>query len=366
MSEHTNSCKTAVLILNYNGAQFIDDCVRSLLKISADPFTIFLIDNCSSDDSVALTRTRYPMVRLIETGENLGFAAAYDQVIRQLDYEYFVLLNVDTVVDENWLNPLLQTVDGDRRVGACGSKIIHLSDRKTIDHAGGMLTLIGAGLDIGKWEIDGGRYDRAKETGFACGCSLLVRKAAYLEVGGFDPKYFMYHEDVDLCWKLRMFGHSVVYVPGSTVYHHIGMGIQQAVESPFKTYHCQKNRIANIVKNLAAKRLAVSLFVSTAYDVVRIAGFIRSGRPDLMKAVLMGYRGALGTIGDLLRQRRALQRRRLLSDAEISRFFSPVPNSAAEYRRIQKVRNREHDAGKHEANICKKLQTINLTRFLIK
>jgi len=337
-----HSCKTAVLILNYNGAHFIDECVRSLLKISSDPFAIYLIDNCSSDDSVALTRTRYPMVRLIETGGNLGFAAAYDRVIRQLDYEYFVLLNVDTIVDENWLHPLLRTVDGDKRVGVCGSKIISMSDRKTIDHAGGMLTLIGAGLDIGKWEIDGGRYDRAKEIGFACGCSLLVRKAAYLEVGGFDPKYFMYHEDVDLCWKLLMFGYLVVYVPDSVVRHHIGIGAQPAVESPFKTYHCQKNRIANIIKNLAPKRLIVSLLVSPVYDVVRIARFIRIGRPDLMKAVLMGYRGALGRIGDLLRQRRTLQRRRLRSDEEINRFFSPLLSSAAEYRRIQKIRNQEH------------------------
>jgi hypothetical protein len=328
--------------LNYNGAHFIDECVGSLLNISSDPFAIYLIDNCSSDDSVALTRTRYPMVRLIETGGNLGFAAAYDRVIRQLDYEYFVLLNVDTIVDENWLHPLLRTIRSDKRVGGCGSKIIHMSDGKTIDHAGGMLTLTGAGLDIGKWEIDGGCYDSAKETGFVCGCSLLVRKAAYLEVGGFDPEYFVYHEDVDLCWKLLMFGYSVVYVPDSVVRHHIGMGAQQTIETPFKTYHCQKNRIANIIKNLAPKRLIVALSVSTAYDVVRIAGFIRIGRPDLMKAVLMGYHGALGRLGDLLRQRRTLQQRRLRSDEEINRFFSPVLSSAAEYRRIQKVRNQDH------------------------
>lgn len=339
MADHSNTCATAVLILNYNGAPFIDECLKSLMNVSSEPFEIYVIDNGSSDSSLALVRAEYPMVRVIEMGRNLGFAAAYDLVIRQLEFENFILLNVDTIVDRNWLQPLLRVADDNKHVGACGSKIIHISDRRTIDHAGGMLTLIGAGLDIGKWEIDDGRYRKSMEIGFACGCSLFIKKAAYLHVGGFDPEYFMYHEDVDLCWKLRMFGYSVMFVPESVVYHHVGMGTEQTIETPFKTFHCQKNRIANIIKNLEPRKFILAFIISTVYDVVRIAKLVQIHRADIVEAILMGYRAAFGRIFDLLRKRHILQSQRLRSDKEMNLFFFPVLSSAAEYRRIQNARN---------------------------
>jgi hypothetical protein len=206
-----------VVVLNFNGASFLEACLGSLLQGSYSGFDTFLVDNRSQDESVKLVRRRFPGVRIILNEDNLGFAAAYDRVLRSLDYEYIVLLNNDTVVDGNWLPRLVEVVEANPRVAACTSKVLLAEDRSVVDHAGGVFTIIGSGMEFGKWGMNQVCHGQPSEVGFGTGCSLLVRRSAYLEVGGFDPEYGFYHEDVDLCWKFRMFGYSVIHVPESIV-----------------------------------------------------------------------------------------------------------------------------------------------------
>lgn len=326
--------KVAVLVLNRDGASFLRNCFRSLLRNTYPPFDIFLIDNCSRDSSVDLTRTHYPMVKIISNKRNLGFAGAYDRVIRELDYRYVVLLNNDTVVDGKWLEALFNVAEKNRHVAACGSKILMMWDRTIIDHAGGMLTMIGSGLDLGKYERDRGEYEEMREVGFGCGCSLLIRRDAYLEVGGFDPDYVIYHEDVDLCWKMRLFGYSIMYVPDSVVYHHVGGGKMRGIENPEKVYLCQKNRLANIVKNLEAVNILVALAASTLYDAARIIRFVCLWRGDLLSVLLKGYLDTFRNIKGLLRWRQGVQCGRRLSDRDIGQFFQPLILSALNYRKM--------------------------------
>jgi GT2 family glycosyltransferase len=339
MSEHESQNKIAVLVINRNGASFLHDCFKSLLKNGPPRFDIYLIDNHSADNSVELCRTHYPMVNIMENDRNYGFAGAYDRAIRQLAYEYVVLLNNDTIVNENWLEALYRVAERDARIAACGSKILMAWNREIVDHAGGMLTLIGSGLDLGKWEKDHEEYNDGREIGFGCGCSLLIRREIYLQVGGFDPSHIIYHEDVDLCWKMRLFGYSVMYVPDSIVYHHLGGGTIQSAESPLKSYLCQKNRLANILQNLESRTLLTALFVSTAYDTVRIFRFIRLGRGDLLKALFRGYGSFFLNMKNHLRRRRMVQRGRVVSDKEIRGFFSPLVTSALIYRKTLKVQD---------------------------
>lgn len=333
MSKSENP-QIAVLVLNRDGAHFLKDCFESLLRNTFVPFDIYLIDNRSNDESVPLTRSKFPMVKIMQNESNLGFAGAYDRAIRALDYEYMVLLNNDTVVLDDWLRPLLETAKRDARIAACGSKILMAWDKETIDHAGGMLTRIGSGLDRGKWTKDHGQYQEPIEVGFGCGCSLLIRRSSYLEVGGFNPDYFIYHEDVDLCWKLRLFGYSIMYVPDSVLYHYLGGGVIQSVEHPFKTFLCQKNRLANMLVNTGAIRLPIALLVSSAYDAVRIARLVLMRRWDLLKMLLKGYLNTIRDIAALWQRRRDIQSRRSVSDKECGRFFAPIIGSALEYQRI--------------------------------
>ena len=334
MGEQPRVNQVGVLVLNRDGAHFLDACFQSLLKITQPSFDIYLIDNASSDPSIELTRTRYPTVRIIRNETNLGFAGAYDQAIRMLDHEYVVLLNNDTMVEEKWLQALLSPAEQDKKVAACTSKIVIMSDHTILDHAGGMLTLTGSGLDVGKWSKDRGQYQAARQVGFGCGCSLLLRRSAYLEAGGFDPRYIIYHEDVDVCWRLRLSGYSVVYAPDSVVYHHLGGGTITGMENPWKTYLCQKNRLANMIKNMGPGLLAKGLLVSAGYDTVRVLRYLLLRRTDLLRALFKGYWDVLKDFKDLMKQRRFIQESRRVSDKDLYRFFQPLTSSAKEYMRL--------------------------------
>ncbi len=326
--------KVAVLVLNRDGRHFLGDCFESVLKNHYPFFDVFLIDNGSQDASVDFTRQHYPMVHIVPLGENLGFAGAYDRVIRELDHEYVVLLNNDTVVDSQWLQALMVVAEKDERIAACGSKIVAVWNPKIIDHAGGMLTLIGSGLDQGKWTVDNGQYDTTREVGFGCGCSLLIRRQAYLEVGGFDPEYIIYHEDVDLCWRMRLLGYKVMFVHDSLVYHHLGGGTIRSIEHPWKTYLCQKNRLANIIKNIGQTRLVVALFVSLGYDAVRSARFLLLRRFDLIRMIFSGYLNTLERSRTLVKDRCRTQEMRSVSDSELKQFFAPLILSISDYTRL--------------------------------
>ena len=338
MPETPPSPEIAILVLNYNGRRFLEECLRSVLQDRSCPAETYLIDNRSTDDSVEFTRTRFPGVKIIQHEANLGYAGAYDRVIRTLKHRYVVLLNNDTAVAPGWLGALLGPAVADPRVGACGAKIVMWHNPQVLDHGGGLLTIIGSGRDLGKWQKDAGQDEDVKDAGFASGCSLLVRRSAYLEVGGFDPDYFMYHEDVDLCWRLHLAGYAVKYVPGAVVRHHLGGGGGQGQENPAMVYRCQKNRLANMIKNLGPGSLGAGLGISAVYDGFRVLRFLALGKVDLVKVLLRGYADTLRQGRVLLKQRRRVQKARTVSEAELRPFFSQVSAAARDYLRLLRVK----------------------------
>ncbi|NLI82603.1 MAG: glycosyltransferase family 2 protein [Deltaproteobacteria bacterium] len=324
----------AVLILNYNGMRFLPECLASVRENAYPATDVYLIDNASHDASVSWVRAHEPTVGIFQNTANLGFAPAYDHAVRFLvDYRYHVLLNNDTVVERDWLVQLVQAAELDDRVAACGSKILMMHDRSLIDHAGGLFTWIGSGLDMGKWTTDKEKDTKARETGFGCGASLLVRRSAYLDVGGFDTAYTMYHEDVDLCWRLRMAGYSVLHVPSSVVYHHGGGIDRQGIDlHPARTCFCQRNRLANIFKNMPAGRIPLAMAVSAVYDAVRIARLAALGRRNVVEAILRGYREAFASAGSMLRKRKDFLSRVNVAQERALPFLASIPSSASAYR----------------------------------
>ncbi len=328
----------AVLILNHNGMRFLPACYDSVLANQRVVFDLYLIDNGSQDDSVSMTETEYPMIRVIRNAENLGYGAAYDGAIRTIRHPYVVLLNNDTVVDSDWLAELFSAARADPRVAACGSRILMLERRDTVDHGGGLFSLIGSGVDVGKWCRKPPERGEPHPTGFGCGCSLLIRRDAYFDVGGFDTSYGYYHEDVDLCWRFRLSGYSVVHVPGSVVFHMLGGGRKvRHDDDPWKIFHCQKNRLVNILKNLGISRLVAALILSSVYDGMRLLIFMVSGRRDLMRSVAAGYRFVLGDLKRILEKRRRVQSRRCCPDRSLSPYFLSVAESFREYRRLRRA-----------------------------
>jgi hypothetical protein len=331
----------AVLVLNHNGIRFLPPCYESILRNDRPAFDLVMIDNASTDGSVEMTLQRFPMVKVIRHDTNMGYSAAYDEAIRALDYPFMVLLNNDTIVEPNWLWELFMASVHEENVAACGSRIL-LMDRETVDHGGGLFTLIGSGVDVGKWTRAPVQSAIPWETGYGCGCSLLIRRKAYIDVGGFDRGYGYYHEDVDLCWRFRLSGYSVLHVPRSVVYHHLGGGRRLHIdENPWKVYHCEKNRLVNVIKNTGPLRLGAALLLSLAYDAVRVKRFVTTGRRDLLTALGKGCVTVLGDLGGTLRKRRQAQNHRACSERIMGSFFLPVRASLREYRRLLQVHQRQ-------------------------
>lgn len=336
--ENHRECETSekvvsVLVLNLNGREHLKDCFESLRAVKAPAFEAVLVDNGSTDGSIDYVRRAFPEVRVVAFERNLGFAGAYDRAVRESPHELCLLLNNDVRVAPNFLKPLVRALTLDPSVAIAGSRLVAFADGETVDHAGGRITALGGGADLEKFEKTGPGQGPSP-TAFACGAAVLVRKSVFIELGGFDPDYIIYHEDVDLAWRAWMRGHRVVHVPESLVYHK-GGALMGTPESPRRLYLSQKNRWRNAIKNFGGARLVESVAVSIAFDVARLARFAAAGDVARIKAVLSADREVASELPQLLSRRREVQRARTRSDAELARLglFDGVGESLARYRR---------------------------------
>ncbi len=251
----------SVVIVNLNGLRFLDDCLGSLAgqTYPAGRWEVVLVDNGSTDGSAAHVRTRYPWVRVIETGRNLGFTGGNNVGIRHCVGEFVALLNNDTVVRPRWLEALVEAAGADERVGGVASKLLFKHEPGRINSAGLHLYRDGRGGDRGFREADEGQYEDEAEVFGACGAAVLLRRAMLEDVGLFDERFFLYYEDLDLAWRARLRGWRFRYAPRSVVYHvHCGTSGEA---SPLFTYFVERNRVFLALKNgppqLAARALAV-------------------------------------------------------------------------------------------------------------
>ncbi len=258
----------AILIVNYNGRAHLETCLPSLtaLEYPRDRFDIVLVDNASTDDSVAFARERFPDVRVIRHDRNLGFAAAYHAAVPHTRSDCLAFLNNDTRVDAGWLRELVAA--GERHGAASiASKIVDW-DGQRVDFGGGILTLTGHA-----WQIDNGQPAATHALDerpllFACGGAMLVDRGAYEDAGGFDPDYFAYFEDVDLGWRLSLLGFNTVLAPRALTYHRFhGTAGRTALAPRLRLY--ERNALYTIIKCYEEATLFRILPVAVALTLAR-------------------------------------------------------------------------------------------------
>jgi GT2 family glycosyltransferase len=294
----------------------------------------WLLDNGSRDGSVDFVRTRFPGVRIVALGENLGFAGAYDRVLRDEsllgDRPMVALLNNDVRVGPGWLAPLCDAMALDD-VAICGSRMLSAAGTH-VDHAGGQVALIGGGVDLDKFAPATAVDETPRETGFACGAALLLRRCAYLELGGFDPAYVIYHEDVDLSWRAWLMGFRVLHVPASVVYHE-GGALMGHAESPRRLFLSQRNRWRNLLRLSGPSRLVAGLGVAAVFDLWRAGGFAMRRDGGRLRALLEANRDVALELPRLLEDRRTLQARRVRNDRDLERagVFASLGTSLRAY-----------------------------------
>ena len=219
-----NGGKPAVIVLGWNGAADTLACLASLAKVRQPAFTVILADNGSTDGTVGLVRQAFPEVEILELGRNLGFAAGNNAAFRSLrgrGFDRVVFLNNDTVVDPGFLQPLLDELQKPW-VGIAAPKILYMDDPGRIWYAGGVLeSATGLIEHTGIRQPDGPRFDTPEPVWYATGCCLAMRCRVFEEVGGFDERFRMYGEDVDLSMKVRERGLIVMYQPASRIWHRV-------------------------------------------------------------------------------------------------------------------------------------------------
>lgn len=281
--------KTAVVILNYNGAGMLRRFLPSVIEYSHEA-SIYVADNGSSDESCDVVRNEFPAVKLMVLDHNYGFAEGYNRALAQVDEEYAVLLNSDVEVTRGWLSPMTQFLDSNPEVAACQPKLLSFKQKDFFEYAGA------AGGFIDKWgytfcrgrifntvERDSGQYDDTTDVFWATGAALMIRNEVYKNNGGLDGRFFAHMEEIDLCWRLRSRGYRIACVPQSHVYHVGGATLKK--ENPQKTYLNFRNNLLMIYKNAPDCQLKKIMLFRKVFDNVAALKFLASGDYAAFKAV---------------------------------------------------------------------------------
>ena len=216
----------AIVILNWNGKNFLEQFLPSVLSSVYENKRVIVADNASTDDSVAFVKANFPEVEIIINNSNEGFAKGYNTALKQVQSDYYVLLNSDVEVTANWITPVIELMESDAAITACQPKLLAYKNKSLFEYAGasgGWLDTFGYPFSRGRvfdvCEEDKGQYNDAQPCFWASGAALFVKASAYHEMGGLDEYFFAHQEEIDLCWRMQLAGYKVYVQPASVVYH---------------------------------------------------------------------------------------------------------------------------------------------------
>ncbi|MCR4924040.1 MAG: glycosyltransferase family 2 protein [Lachnospiraceae bacterium] len=277
-----------VVIPNYNGLKYIEDCLSSLEAQSFKDFDICLVDNHSTDGSLELVEKSFQKVRIIKNEVNYGFARAVNQGIRDSSSEYVILLNNDTVCHRDFVEGLYRAIRADKKVFAYQARMIKLYDREHLDSAGDLYCALGWAFALGK-DADLKKYTKDCEVFSACGGAAIYRRALFEEIGYFDEGHESYLEDVDICYRAKINGYRNRYTPEAIVYH-AGSGVSGSRHNAFKVRLSSRNSVYLIYKNMPFLQLLINLPFLLAGYIVKYFYFLKKGLgAEYAKGVLKGF-----------------------------------------------------------------------------
>ncbi|MEQ6120243.1 glycosyltransferase family 2 protein [Reichenbachiella sp. MALMAid0571] len=285
--------KVAVVILNYNGRQYLEKFLPDVIRHSSDS-DIYVADNKSSDTSISFLKEHFPEINLILLETNNGYAAGYNLALKQVEAEYYILLNSDIEVTANWINPIVDFMDSHPNVAACQPKILDYKNKEYFEYAGaagGYLDILGypycRGRIFDTLEKDHGQYDSNQQVFWATGACMFIRSEVFHQLGGFDESFFAHMEEIDLCWRINMSGKQVYCIPESKVFH-VGGGTL-AKSNPQKTYLNFRNNLTMLYKNSTGISLFWKLPLKFLLDILASLKFWKDNSFDHFTAVFKAY-----------------------------------------------------------------------------
>ena len=296
----------SVIVVNWNGAHLLPGCLDALRRQTWRDFEVVVVDNGSSDDSLALLARDYPDVRVIAVDENLGLAGGTNVGIRATDAPIVATLNNDTEADPRWLEELRAALAAHPEAGSAASKMLLFDHRDTIQSAGDFYRLDGLPGNRGVWEKDNGRYAQPELVFGACAGAAAYQRSMLDDVGLFDDAFFMYCEDVDLAFRGQLLGYRCIYVPTAIVYHMLSA----TGGGPLASYYCGRNFLRVIAKDMPGPLLRRSWPRIALAQLRRALDALRHVREPAARATLRGQWDGLRELPRILAQRREVQARR--------------------------------------------------------
>ncbi len=296
---------TSIVILNYNGRHYLEKFLPKIIENSTG-YPIWIADNNSTDNSVSWLNTYFPEINILRISENLGYAGGYNYALNKIESEFYVLLNSDIEVSENWIQPVLDFMATDENIAACQPKILAYDLPTHFEYAGaagGYMDYLGYPFCRGRIfdtrEKDTGQYNDERDIFWATGACLFLRGSAFKKANGFDERFFAHMEEIDLCWRLLNAGYRITYTGKSTVYHVGGGTLHKS--NPKKTFLNYRNNLIMLFKNMPKGRRWITIFSRLILDGVSSVRFMATGAwPDVL-AILRAHLAFYAMIPRLLK-----------------------------------------------------------------
>ncbi len=313
----------SVVIVNYNGFEYLRNCVNSLLRSDYPFYEIIIVDNGSTDGSVSKTKKEFEgrlnKIVILDLSKNLGFAVGNQIGANKAAGNYIFFLNSDTIIEPSCLGELVKIMDGDSSIGVAQPKILLMDKANTFDSAGGIISIFGVIRIRGMNDKDIGQFNRIEEISFAKGAAMIVRKKIWKVLEGFDPLFFVYSEETDFCWRVWLSGYRVIFAPSATVYHKgaatsIKFGYYFARVLMFQYY---RNQIITVVKNLSLRNLIKIVPGLFGLNLVQLVLQIRRNQSILLLSNLRGITWCFLFFNKLWRKRLVVQGGRVLNDKDL-------------------------------------------------
>jgi GT2 family glycosyltransferase len=293
--------KIAVVILNWNGRNLLEQFLPSIVKYSTNA-EIIVADNASDDDSIEWLNIHYPNITVIQNNENGGYAKGYNEALQNVDADVFALVNSDIEVSNNWLDSIEKLFKENENTAIIQPKILDFKNKSKFEFAGasgGFIDKLGypycRGRVFTEIEEDKGQYDNVSEIFWASGACFFIKSEVFNELNGFDEDYFAHMEEIDLCWRAHNIGKKVLYSPKSVVYHVGGATLQET--NPHKTYLNFRNSLYTIVKNAPKGNIFSLILTRLILDGVAGTKFLLEARPkhtfSIIKAHFSFYRNLM-------------------------------------------------------------------------
>lgn len=283
----------AVVILNWNGKKLLEEFLPSVVKYSEEA-TIYIADNASTDDSISFLRTNYPNLKIIQNKGNFGYARGYNEALKSVEEDIYVLVNSDIEVTKDWLIPAIKLFDNDPKTAILQPKILDYKNKTHFEYAGaagGFIDKYGFPFCRGRIfetiEEDKGQYNTDIDLFWASGACFFIRKEIYRDLGGFDEDFFAHQEEIDLCWRAFNKNYKVRFCSDSVVYH-VG-GATLTTGSPRKTFLNFRNSLWMMIKNLPATKLIPILFIRMVLDGIAGIRFLVKGEFKHLFAILKAH-----------------------------------------------------------------------------